>query len=428
MKYKSLIIFLLAIVLIFNGCASFDKKTMIVLGVITGGLIGAAIGDSKGAITGIALGAVAGHLYNEHIANKRESFPSDKEYLEACKESARNISEETMNYYASLEIDLSVLKPENSVHKRIFQVRLDESLQKLARAQDELLIQLQVLKNNRDSKYRNQATSLKSTLSKLESHISRLQSKIVVLEEVVSSDIKLDSNVGKSISEYPFLDKAEKDSDRVTNEYDELQCQFPWPSPKASTSAIVPSEFFMNKGEKTITLDEINTKLKKALDHAGYVDKSYYAVRDDGFAIVTRLEQINSDGTSKEGVERWSTIIAPSFISSFKEYVKNLLEARVGYYRIIVFIVSPYPVEQSDKTMTSKEADTLLTEGAKVERIPGPMGRIKYTRNYNCVALVYEFERSENIKETIFRRHSRLTAKTHLINANIWNVLVRSGL
>ena len=72
---------------------------------------------------------------------------------------------------------------------------------------------------------------------------------------------------------------------------------FPWPPPKASASSKVPDNFLRETETKQI-LHDIDRRLALALDKAGYFEKSYFSV-PDGFALVTRLEQINADGTPK---------------------------------------------------------------------------------------------------------------------------------
>ena len=69
---------------------------------------------------------------------------------------------------------------------------------------------------------------------------------------------------------------------------------FPWPPPRASTMMNIEDAALRVAGDST-TLGQVDAELRAALNDAGYVDKSYFAV-PDGFALVTRLEQIDDDG------------------------------------------------------------------------------------------------------------------------------------
>ena len=73
----------------------------------------------------------------------------------------------------------------------------------------------------------------------------------------------------------------------------------PWPPPRPSTFEVIPDKFLTKENAKP-TLSDIDQKISAALDDNGYVEKSNYSI-PDGFAIVTRLEWINEDGTPKQG-------------------------------------------------------------------------------------------------------------------------------
>ena len=78
-------------------------------------------------------------------------------------------------------------------------------------------------------------------------------------------------------------------------------------------------------------LGDVDSILSNVLHGNGYVEQSYYAV-PDGFALVTKLDQINTDGTSKALSDRWS--IAPANVSlsyfSLRSYLPALFTAAPG--------------------------------------------------------------------------------------------------
>ena len=85
---------------------------------------------------------------------------------------------------------------------------------------------------------------------------------------------------------------------------------------------------------------DVDELLDLALVKNGYYDKSYYVIKPGdsiiGFAIATRLEQINADASSKEEPNRWNTKVEMNEFT-FKEYIKSLFFTQTGYFRVIVF-------------------------------------------------------------------------------------------
>ncbi len=65
--------------------------------------------------------------------------------------------------------------------------------------------------------------------------------------------------------------------------------EFPWP-PESSATVVLPSAFLAKAVRRH--LENVDQILASALAACGYYDRSYYAV-PSGFALATRLEQIN---------------------------------------------------------------------------------------------------------------------------------------
>lgn len=78
---------------------------------------------------------------------------------------------------------------------------------------------------------------------------------------------------------------------------------FPWPPPQASATEVIPRELLEAEGNPTL-LKEIDRKITEALERNGYYESSYYAI-PGGFALATKMEQIESDGKSMQGSQRW---------------------------------------------------------------------------------------------------------------------------
>ena len=224
---------------------------------------------------------------------------------------------------------------------------------------------------------------------------------------------------------------------------------FPWPPPAASAEEVLPNELltrtavlFLERyphypyqygryrygrsrhGPPPLLYGDIDGVLREALNSNGYFEKSYYAV-PGGFALVTRLEQIEPDGSSKPNPPRWS--IEPfggasnTFFSGPLDWVgtflSSLLTAPPGYYRVIVFVVTPVPFTQSDRKVSRSEALGWLGNG--VRWLPDSIAIHPYTSEIRCTVLIYEFECKTNASARLLLP-SRLDSRTHLVNSGIW--------
>lgn len=196
---------------------------------------------------------------------------------------------------------------------------------------------------------------------------------------------------------------------------------FPWPPPEASAAARIPTHCLISNPLFPTSLDVVSQNLETALDLTGYTERSYYAV-PGGFALVTRLEQFNADGTSKQPPNRWSVKVMPPKIFSLSTYLKALFTAEEGHFRIIAFIVTSAPFRQNaDTDIDRKEAMEWLSAGLRV--LPYSIGRNPYTARHYCVALIYEFEQATRNHNADFKRLSTLPGVEHLKQAHIWDIL-----
>lgn len=196
--------------------------------------------------------------------------------------------------------------------------------------------------------------------------------------------------------------------------------KFPWPPPKASAKAEIPRHFFSSPPGDVLRLYYVKEALRAALESCGYFEKSYYSV-PVGFTMVTRLEQINRDGTSKEPPERWAVEAQPFSKFSLTAYLIALFAANPGYYRIIVFIVTPYPFSQTDIRVSREEALDWLWGG--LNELPDSIGQIEYSEEYTCTALIYEFEQPNPGELGELKIPGNLQGRTHLVKANLWQAL-----
>jgi hypothetical protein len=187
----------------------------------------------------------------------------------------------------------------------------------------------------------------------------------------------------------------------------------PWPPPRASSQSVLKIRL---PGSGPKSLGDVDAVLQTALDGAGYDERSYLGV-PRGFALVTRLEQTSEDGRPFEGAARWATEVrrrAERF--SVESYLRQLmLSGRTGYFRVLVFIVTPVAFSQAPEPPTRERAIEFVTMGAN--RLPAEVASLEYSSDYTCTALVYEFEQVN--ASAAIRLPGRLTARMHLASASL---------
>lgn len=211
--------------------------------------------------------------------------------------------------------------------------------------------------------------------------------------------------------------------------------KFPWPPPAASASLTIPlrdlitlNRFNTTTGYSAERLSRMlqergplvmhaNALLQSALHNTGQYETGYYEV-PDGFALVSRLEQIEKDGTPKPSPERYSTEVRHMESFSFSAYIRALFVAPPGLYRLIVFVVTPHPFAQSQQRMSKDRAEQLLRQGNNV--LPMELDLQPYTDRHVCTALIYEFEKFDTQDQApIVRLPGRLSAETHLEKSGV---------
>jgi hypothetical protein len=215
---------------------------------------------------------------------------------------------------------------------------------------------------------------------------------------------------------------------------------FAWPPPKASASATVPfratldlwrkqhrfpprpanSPVYLNPDlldafyRADPLLTHADHALRYILSGAGYLEVRYYAV-PGGFALVTRIEQIEADGKPKEP-GRWDA--AASFTGPFSigGYLRSLFKAPRGRYRILVFVLTPVPFSQSSREVSREDAEAWLDIGANA--LPREVAMRPFTWDYGCTVLIYEFEKT-GAEQAASLLHPGLPVAVHLAGARL---------
>lgn len=198
---------------------------------------------------------------------------------------------------------------------------------------------------------------------------------------------------------------------------------FPWPPPRTTARYDVPRDLATARG-RAATLGAVADHLEEAaLQGQGYTQLSYYGV-PDGFALVTQIEQITEDGRPAPPPGRWEAELQPVSLANFslENYLKALVMARRGYYRVIVFVATPQPfAEDLRRRLSRDEAENLFHSG--LSKLPATLRPVAYGGDYNLTAMIYEFEQQVPGRPAITRNSSPVTGEMHLKQAMILSAL-----
>jgi len=195
--------------------------------------------------------------------------------------------------------------------------------------------------------------------------------------------------------------------------------EFQWPPPKPSAMVVIPNSILFH-GAPAETLGGIGSDLEGVFDKAGYSERSFYSV-PDGFALVSRLEQINDTGQAVSGADRWSIEMKSPRVFSVRSYLSSLFKGRPGRFRVIAFIVTQHPIS-ADKGGSEFEASRdWLWSGAN--RLPSSIADLRFTPAYACTALIYEFEHQPGGSPPVQKLPGSFPGKEHLEKAMIWQAL-----
>jgi hypothetical protein len=110
-----------------------------------------------------------------------------------------------------------------------------------------------------------------------------------------------------------------------------------------------------------------------------------------GFALATRLEQIDSDGTPKRDPQRWSSAMPEQPVASLGDYLRVLFSAPSGDYRVIVFVVSNRTFATGGAAATNAQAQAWVGGGA--EHLPLTVRRQRLDGDTHASALIYQFRK-----------------------------------
>lgn len=190
--------------------------------------------------------------------------------------------------------------------------------------------------------------------------------------------------------------------------------EFQWPPPAASAWVVIPDDLIARRAQPRPSFGDVRDRLGRALDAAGYSQRTFFSV-PNGFAIVTQLERIGDDGTPTSA-RRWFTA-GSTEIFSLEEYLKRLLFAEAGRYRLVVLVVTDVSISATGPYITAGQAAEMADNG--VMDLPPSVAAREFSADHRSTALIYEF-RKRRTGEPEFVKRSPLPGRDHLIKARIW--------
>jgi hypothetical protein len=200
-------------------------------------------------------------------------------------------------------------------------------------------------------------------------------------------------------------------------EIDELLKNMPvFTLPPPPASAEIDLTPFMSACKK---YEQANVIIQHALDETGYFAKKYYRTQGNGFAVVTKMEQFNKDGSSKQGTARWAMKPVRNETFSIKNYLESMFVPEPGYFRVIVFVIDDYygGNVNPNAPLTRDTALAWLNQG--YTSLPSIIGDKGFSKQTKVNALIYEFKVPESNKRFNFSKPSELDGRTHLKMAKI---------
>jgi hypothetical protein len=193
--------------------------------------------------------------------------------------------------------------------------------------------------------------------------------------------------------------------------------EFPWPPPTPTAVYVLPPGLVVNG--QVDTLRHAFARVRSALYRARMYESSVYAIDSarSGFAVVTRIERIDTSGAPYPRGSRFpADIYAGDEPRSFYDWLRSVFRAQPGFYRVVAFLITDKPIVASAPPITPERAEALLKGGT--DRLAVESDRT--LRNAQATALIYEFERRNNVDSVSQRRLSLVPPVQHLSAAGFW--------
>lgn len=163
---------------------------------------------------------------------------------------------------------------------------------------------------------------------------------------------------------------------------------FPWPPPRPTVRDLLDRDLLARPAPPS-SFGEVAGRLLAALGECGYHDRSFYGV-PGGFALATRLEQIEPDGTPRAEPERWSHAVPAPEVFDLGSFFRALFSAPEGHYRVLVFVAREGSVPLGDAEIDRETADAWAI-GGDLE-LPAELAARPWGADHRVTVLIYQFQ------------------------------------
>jgi hypothetical protein len=193
------------------------------------------------------------------------------------------------------------------------------------------------------------------------------------------------------------------------------------PAPMPSEQMHLPHQLFVANTNALPSLIDVARRLTQALDAAGYSEFGFYKA-NNGFGIVSRMEQFNEDGSPALTDARF---LPPDVSAPFSltDYLRQLFVAPEGLYRVIAFVVTDVPIGRDARPADVEAAERWGLGGD--DRL-SPDTSPLFTSQFEVSVLIYEFQKRGNVDVTPLLP-GRLDVRTHLQRSKIYQFLTDSN-
>jgi len=197
---------------------------------------------------------------------------------------------------------------------------------------------------------------------------------------------------------------------------DGLPALLPWPPPTASGFVVLPRDLVRSRLRRNQRLAAVDAQIRNALSRSGYGDASYYGA-PGGFAIATRVERIDREGTPLAGEARWSTNVPPLREFTLEAYLRALFAAESGYFRVFLIVVSNTPFRPDPARARFAHVVNWSSSGLNV--LPSDVGNRPLTAAHDVTVLIYEFTKTRGARTGASVVPGRWSATHHLLKSRL---------
>jgi hypothetical protein len=183
-----------------------------------------------------------------------------------------------------------------------------------------------------------------------------------------------------------------------------------WPPPGATSS-------WLAEPAAPSTLGEAALRIRDSLRAAGYTDQRWLPIGvhyEHGFAVTTRLERVDDDGTPGPSSERWLSAYPGAVSLRWLDGSATPFLPSRGRYRVLLVAFTDLHIRPPGRP--DRWDETTAMEGPDPDMAPPELPTLRVVSGrYRVGFYVYEYEASGGQGDGTFVDHdARVPAKAHL--------------